>query len=253
MYGQEILDISAKRAFIISDFDGTLSPIVSEPLNAEFEVDAVATLVDLSFRFKTVAILSGRSSDFILSKAAVSSAYMDGFKDQIKIFGLYGNENLKEDLRLTEAVADIARELDSQFSNAVLVENKLISVTVHYRNNANKKRVIGESIDSVLSNYREFTVIPAKMSYEVVPKIFKKKGDVITDLLKSHDGGYYLGDDVGDLDAFKALKMQPSKATCSVAVRSTDTPQDVINAADISVGSTKEAVKFLKKLKAEFE
>ncbi|MGH4026748.1 MAG: trehalose-phosphatase, partial [Pseudonocardiaceae bacterium] len=94
-----------------------------------------------------------------------------------------------------------------------LVEPKKASVAVHYRLVAAADRPrVRAAVDGVLAAYPgQLKITPGKMVYEVQPKIDWDKGKAVLHLLHALglDSGdvvaVYLGDDITDEDAFRAL------------------------------------------------
>ena len=58
------------RSVLIFDYDGTLSPIVTDPAAARLVDGAAELLAALAERYRTVAVVSGRSVDFLAAAAA---------------------------------------------------------------------------------------------------------------------------------------------------------------------------------------
>src|SRR4051794_15069652 len=130
----ELLDAikeRAPRAAILSDFDGTLSHIVDEP-DAARPLDGVPGLLDeLAERYAVVGVLSGRPVKFLeqfLPRTLVLS-------------GLYGLEILRDGVRSDhptggswrEAIDDVATLARAARLDGLRVENKGLSLTLHYR------------------------------------------------------------------------------------------------------------------------
>ena len=117
-----------------------------------------------------------------------------------------GFEELIE--RVTERVREEADLIEGQ-----LVEPNKASVALHYRLVADTDRpAIKPIVDRVLAEHPgELKVTPGKMVYEIQPKLEWDKGKAVLYLLDALrlDGDdvapLYLGDDVTDEDAFRAL------------------------------------------------
>src|SRR6185312_549493 len=93
-----------------------------------------------------------------------------------------------------------------------LLEPKKFSVAVHFRLVPQEQRPrVKEIVDAVLSEHPELKVTPGKMVFEIQPKLDWDKGKAVLYLLKSLDLDrddvvpVYLGDDITDEDAFRAL------------------------------------------------
>ena len=78
---------------LITDFDGTLSPIVSDP-EAARPLDGVADLLQrLARRFGVVAVVSGRPAAFLAERLPPPR----GGTDRVRRIGLYGIEEVGPD------------------------------------------------------------------------------------------------------------------------------------------------------------
>jgi trehalose 6-phosphate phosphatase len=76
------------------------------------------------------------------------------------------------------------------------------------------------------------------------------KGAVVRELVRSArvSGCFYAGDDVADLEAFRALDELDAVASVRVAVRSEETPERLIAAADLIVDRPAGLVRLLSEL-----
>jgi trehalose 6-phosphate phosphatase len=90
------------------------------------------------------------------------------------------------------------------------------------------------------------------MVVEVAAGSVPGKGVVVKALAHEHglDGCLYAGDDLPDLDAFAALDelALAGLATVKVAVRSAETPHELLSAADLVAESPASLVRLLSKL-----
>jgi trehalose 6-phosphate phosphatase len=88
------------------------------------------------------------------------------------------------------------------------------------------------------------------MALELVPPVPTDKGVVATELAEGLQAVCYLGDDLGDVPAFEALSRLSATgvATVSVAVRSAETPTEVLAHADHAVDGPDGALQFLQYL-----
>ena len=86
------------RTAIVSDFDGTLSPIVDHPADARPLPGSGALLRQLAHRFGLVAVVSGRPVSFLIEHLATAGPG-DGASGGAgpKFIGLYGMEQSSAD------------------------------------------------------------------------------------------------------------------------------------------------------------
>jgi len=222
------------RTGIFTDFDGTLAPIVDEP-DAARPLDGVPQLLsDLAERYAVVAVLSGRPVAFL----------QQWLPPALLLSGLYGLEVVRDGRRddhpsggsWREVIDDVAIYLRATGPAGMRVESKGLSLTLHYREHpelADDVRVIAErqAARSGLS------VRPARMSFELHPPIDADKGTAVRDVADGLGAVCFIGDDIGDLPAFAALDelRDGGVAAVCIAVRSDESPPELLDAADIVV------------------
>jgi trehalose 6-phosphate phosphatase len=201
------------------DFDGVLSPIVADPAAAVIHPDGPRTLVELAPRVRAVAVITGRPA-----RQAVELGSLDevaaALADDARLFvlGQYGNERWDSVTReftsapVPEGLSHFLDELPTLLSeNAAadaFVEHKGIAVAVHTRRLPDAQQAF-ERIFAVLSaaaTRHGLGVEPGKLVVEVrAPGMHKGEAvRMIRDELDA-DGFIFAGDDLGDIEAFKAV------------------------------------------------
>jgi len=224
----------AARAGIFTDFDGTLSGIVDDPDDAR-PLDGVPVLLEaLAARYAVVAVLSGRPVAFLQAHLPSS----------IVLSGLYGLEVVRHGAREDHPSGGIWREVVDDVSTlarasgpaGMRVESKGLSITLHYRGHPE----IEDDVRRVATQQAArsgLVVRPARMSFELHPPIEADKGTALRELAGGLDAVCFLGDDVGDLPAFRALDdlARDGVVTVRVAVRSEEAPEELLDAADLVV------------------
>lgn len=220
--GQALVERIAKikRLYLLLDFDGTLTPIVSRPSQVKLLPKAKAILRKLSrMSGVKVAIISGRLLSDLEKRVRVSGVnYIGNHGLERRIRGVVDIDPYAIKFRgfVVQLVSELRRAL--QGLPGVLVEDKLYGVSVHYRNVAPKN--IGRArriFQSTWSNFTAgifFRVKPGKKVWEArLAYGNSDKGKAVKALLGSVPeaaGGIwktvYIGDDRTDEDAFKVLK-----------------------------------------------
>lgn len=215
-----------------------LSEIVDDPADAVSFDGAIERLAALRERFGVVAVVSGRPVDFLEERVPAS----------LDLVGLYGLEMRRDGDRVDvdgsgawrEVVADTATHATARGPEGMAVENKGLSLTLHYRQAPElEKQVVrwaaAEASRSGLSPR------PAKMSVELHPPIALDKGTAIESLADGLRAVLYAGDDVGDLPGFDALDRlaEAGLAVVRVAVRSEEAPDELLERADVVVDGPK--------------
>ncbi len=234
-------------AGIFSDFDGTLSPIVRDPAMAEPVAGVPELLEELAGRYGVVAVVSGRPVAFLTAHLPAS----------ILLAGLYGLEVQRRGERQIEPEAErwravvsaAAVRLQAAAPPGVLVEPKGFSVTCHYRTNPD----LEPQVTALALGVAAATGLVARAgrkSVELLPPIHTDKGTVLRKWAASLDSLCYLGDDLGDMAAFRALDDLAAQgiATVRVAVRSDEAPAELLQAADLAVDAPQGAAALLRTL-----
>lgn len=193
---------------VASDFDGTLAPIVSDPALARANPDAVRALEELAALPHThAAIISGRSREYLGGVTSPGA--------RVTLIGSHGVESeflppprLTEPQRellsdLTVELADIARA-DPGF----LVEQKPFGVAFHYRNAP--PAAAQAAFDRVMAGPAAREGVHVRLGAMVVELVVVRgdKGQALAALRHrlGATGALFVGDDLTDEDAFRALR-----------------------------------------------
>jgi trehalose 6-phosphate phosphatase len=236
------------KAAVLTDFDGTLSPIVDDPAAAVAGPGAVEVLGALAERAALVGVVSGRPVDVLARHVP---------DERIQLSGLYGMERRVAGAvvdapgagRWLAPVADAAADLEGVLPAGVVVEAKRFSLTVHFRRVPGAEGEVVVLAEEVAGRHG-LTVRPARMSVELHPPATPDKGVVVEDLAAGCEAACFLGDDVGDLPAFAALDRLAERglAVVKVGVRSDESAPDLVAAADVLVDGPAGAVEWLRSL-----
>lgn len=238
---------------VLSDFDGTLAPIVADPAEAYPLPEAPSVLGALAQRFALVAVVSGRPVSFLAQRLASAGP-------ALRLFGAYGLEWMEDGAvhraPIVEpwrgAVAQVVEAARSAFGGeAVGIEDKEISVTVHWR----QAPEAGERAWDFARDWSRRTGLmlqPGRMAVEFRPPVGIDKGSVVEQLARGSAAACFAGDDSGDLAAFAALDRLASDGTRTVRIAVTDeeTPRELVAAADVVVRGPGEALDLFRALAA---
>ncbi len=225
------------RAAIMTDFDGTLAPIVDDPERAIPDAGAVPVLRRLAARYATVAVVSGRPVRYLAERLAG----VDG----LVLAGLYGLERQQDGVvaeaagapAWRDAIAAIADRAEREAPPGVGVERKGLAVTLHVRTAPQHQAWI-ERFGADQAAAAGLVAHGGRMSVEVRPPVRIDKGTVVAELAAGAHAVCYFGDDVGDLPAFDALRRLRAEqgiTTLGVAVRSPEMPDAMLAATDATV------------------
>jgi len=232
---------------ILTDFDGTLSPTVADPITARPTASAVSVLEQLARDVGQVAVVSGRPLSFLRPLLPAS----------ITMSGQYGLELHRPgsdvahvpDPSLVRAITDAVGLLTAGAEPGVLIEPKGLTITAHWRNAPDLEPIVRQQAAAV-ADETGLIVHDAKASVELRPDVATDKGTVVTDLAGDATNVVYLGDDLGDLPAFEALRamQEAGRTVLCVAVDSPELPVVVRDAADVVVDGPRAAVDLLARL-----
>jgi alpha,alpha-trehalase len=204
------------RAAVFLDYDGTLTPIVSQPENAWLSDSMRQKLRELAAR-APVAILSGRDLDDVCRRVNIDSIVYAGSHG----FDIAGPHGLRRQMAteflptLDLAEKELHEALDG--ISGARVERKRFSIAAHYRNvKENDVPAVERTFDAAAVRHPELRRIDGKKVYELLPAIDWDKGKAVVWLLEtlglaSRSGGIrpiYIGDDRTDEDAFRALEQR---------------------------------------------
>lgn len=230
------------------DFDGTLSPIVSDPADAVLADGVRQLLHDLHATYRRVVLVSGRPLSFL-------AGVVPGEVDVVALYGLEGrNDGVTWEHSVAgawrEAVADVAAVARARLPAGVNVELKGLSLTLHFRNAPDAEA-------AVLALAREQAARSgleqrsAKQSVELHPPVPVDKGTSLHDLARGATGVLFAGDDHGDLLGFDALDQLAAAgvAAVKVAVASAESPPELVDRADIVVSPGDEVLALLSALR----
>ncbi|MGE3657475.1 MAG: trehalose-phosphatase, partial [Mycolicibacterium sp.] len=212
-YGQLIGVAGTRESILFLDYDGTLSPIVSDPAAANL-VDGAAEALALAAKTSAVAILSGRDLKDVRERVNIPGLWYAG-SHGFELCGPDGavrqNERAARFIPVLErAAAELARNLAGV--NGVRVEHKRFAVAVHYREVSAER--VGEVVAAAHSlGAREgLRVTGGRMIVELRPDIDWDKGTTLAWIRDRIDPSgsmlpIYIGDDLTDEDAFDAVRL----------------------------------------------
>lgn len=211
--GEQIAErLTGKRPAMFLDYDGTLTPIVSQPEDAVLSDSMRGVLKQLA-GLCAVAIVSGRDRADVEPLVALDGLVFAGSHGfDIKGPGLRmeyegGKERLPD---LAAAEQELHQRIDP--IAGARVERKRFAIANHYRNVAEEDVPrVEQAVREVLADHERLRLSHGKKVLELRPDIDWDKGRAVFWLLEALglDGDdvlpFYLGDDVTDEDAFAAL------------------------------------------------
>jgi trehalose 6-phosphate phosphatase len=247
--------LRARPAALVTDIDGTLSPIAPSPEEAEVLPGCRKALADLAKVLHLVAVVSGRR---------VEEAHRMVGLDQLTYIGNHGLERWdsaggyrSEAEPYAALMAEALRALRHELQGlaGVRLEDKESVISIHYRaspNPAAARQAILEASKRVLPEDGP-TIAEGKKVIEVRPPLAVDKGTVVRGLVREHDlrGIVYLGDDLTDVDAFRAvrdLREEGEILGLTTGVGGAEVPDGLVGVSDILLPGPQAASQFLQAL-----
>ncbi|MBU4467554.1 MAG: trehalose-phosphatase [Candidatus Omnitrophica bacterium] len=209
-----------KFVLLMLDYDGTLTPIVKAPSKAIIHKDTRELLQKLSRSpYCKIGIISGRKLEDIKNIVGIDSIIYTG-NHGLEIQGPKIKFESQVSSRLKSIIRNIATDMQKRLLGikGVLIENKGLTLSIHYRLVSKKDMPVFEKIVSEVTNSymvsNKIKVNSGKKVYEIKPPVRWDKGKVVLWLLvrqqfilgEKNVLPIYIGDDITDEDAFKALK-----------------------------------------------
>jgi trehalose-phosphatase len=242
--------IEGKGIAVFLDYDGTLTPIVENPDKAFLSDSMKHTLIDLAEKLP-VAVISGRDRPDVQRLVDIGHIFYLG-SHGFDIAGPDGMETGPEKGKdLLPALDKAEKEVKNRLEDVsgAWVERKKFSIAVHYRKVQDPDvSKVKQAVEETASRHPDLRQSGGKKIFELQPKMDWHKGKALMWLLgeleldKPDVVPFYLGDDVTDEDAFRALKDR------GIGVVVMDPPRET--EAHYRLKDTHEVEEFLKKLQA---
>lgn len=186
-----------KQTLLAFDFDGTLAPIVKDPRAAQLRKRTLKLLTALAQHYPT-AVISGRPRADVLAR-------LNGARVQAVI----GNHGLEPSPDAPNYHAIVKRWLPAlraalEGLQGVEIENKLYSLSIHYRR-SRAKTLARATIDRAIASLGdEARAIEGKHVVNLLPAGSPNKGSALSHLRRTMQAQHalFVGDDNTDEDVF---------------------------------------------------
>lgn len=210
----------AARTVVGLDFDGVLAPIVDDPARATIHPEGPATLVELAGRVRGVAVITGRPA-----RQAITLGHLDEVgrelaeqDRELHLLGQYGNERWSSRDRrvisprppkgLGRFMAELPHLLRAQAAGDAFVEEKGLAVAVHTRRLGEPRAAFDRLLPALEDAARrhDLGIEPGRLVIEVrAPGMDKGQALRTIHHELAGDGVIFAGDDLGDVEAFRAV------------------------------------------------
>src|SRR6476619_2200572 len=229
-----LLAAEPEQAAVLLDVDGTLAPIAARPEDAHVPEETRVELARLAARYALGACVSGRPRSAVQRMVGVA---------KVAIVGEHGLELAPEAAAWAGRIAEFARGVDWA------AERTPLSVSFHFRR-AEDEAAARAYLTRVAAAAETEGLVPrwGRMVLEVRPPVDAHKGTAVRALVTRAAArrALYAGDDHTDVDAFGGL--DGLELGVRVAVRSVETPADLLAAADLVVDGTDGVLLLLRQL-----
>jgi len=248
--------LSSTPSGLITDIDGTISVMAPTPGEAVVTEAARDALRGLAERLAFVGVVTGRS-------ASVGEALV-GVPGLIYV-GNHGTERRQNGVSRVhpEAAANAAvlgEALNGVYERAcalgvgdgLVVEDKGLSGSIHYRLSPQPEQARSVLVELANEAAAEagLLVTEGRLVVELRPRLGVNKGTALVDLVREHHlrGIVFLGDDLTDVDAFRAVRELRDAGEVDglrLGVLAPETQPEVLAETDVTVHGVHECVEVL--------
>jgi len=242
---EEILGARGQRLAVFLDYDGTLTPIVARPEDATLGSQMRETVERLAQACQ-VAVVSGRDLADVRERVGLDGIVYAG-SHGFDIVGPGGLRKENPEARTCLPALDQAEAALRQATAAIpgaQIERKKYSIAIHFRNVPDARvKDVEPLVDAVAEQHSNLRKGHGKKVFELQPDIEWHKGRAVLWLLQALKLDtpevlpLYVGDDLTDEDAFKALR----ERGVGIVVRDEPRP----TAARYALDNTREVGSFL--------
>lgn len=199
---------------LMLDFDGTLAPIGKSPKEVVLGPEARKVLQEILKNSQVrLSIISGRSLADIKKRVGLEGVYYAG---------CHGLEMEGPDFRYLHpgakaarpGIRSIARDLRLRLSAlpGIAIEDKGLTIAVHFRQaGVSAARLAKKTVEQLARGHcKKIGIMPGRKVLEIMPRVPGGKGLAVRRLLRLFDHRkpfpVYVGDDLTDEEAFRAIK-----------------------------------------------
>jgi trehalose 6-phosphate phosphatase len=233
--------INKPRFGLVTDVDGTISPIVDVPDEARVTPRNLSLLAALSKQLALTAVVSGRSAEDVHQRVGLPG---------LVYVGNHGMEQWRDGKVIVSPIATAyrdnlsaaAQEIKKILVEGMRFEDKGATLSVHYRQTSHPEQVASDLVPAMRNIAEEHSLhlTQGRMVFEFRPPVEIDKGTAFEELIESHqlEGAFYLGDDTTDVAVFTTARRLREAGKClayGLGVESQGTPQVVLTEADYLV------------------
>jgi trehalose 6-phosphate phosphatase len=227
---------------------------VPDPDRAAPDPQAIALLNQLNHCLQRIVIISGRDTDFLVTRLPLGGALFIGNHGLEERDGEASRvvDEVQPYLPRLRRAADAVEALPQAHGRGIVIERKRATVSIHFRKAADPSASCATLQPALqeIARHEQLQLQPGRFVWELRPPLDLNKGEVLRRLAANLQpaGIIYVGDDRTDADAFSALKRIPSVKTVAVGVRSTEVSDDTFLDCDLMVDGVPGVTQLLEQL-----
>ncbi|MBN1453741.1 MAG: trehalose-phosphatase [Anaerolineales bacterium] len=233
--------INKPRFGLITDVDGTISPIVDVPDEARVTPRNLELLAELGTFLTLTAVVSGRAAEDVYRRVGLPG---------LVYIGNHGMERWQGGRVIVSPTVAAYRnnllaatpEIKKILIEGMRFEDKGATLSVHYRQTDNPEQVANKipPLMQAIAEKHGLHLTLGRMVFEFRPPVEIDKSTAFEELVKTYqlDSVLYLGDDTTDVAVFLAARRLRESGGClayGLGVESRGTPQAVLAEADYLV------------------
>ena len=239
---------------LITDVDGTISPTAATPQQARISPLCHHYLAILGKQLALIAALSGRPVKEVKDMIGIDGMVYIGNHGLERWMGDH-SEFLKEARDYPGAIKAVIEELNSLLAiKGLSIENKGVTATIHYRRCPDTELAKRESLAAIENSPQAKSLRimqESKYAINLLPPVKVDKGTAVLNLIQEYNlqGGIYLGDDITDIYAFRAMRTATSDLDfqgLAIGITGPEMPDELTAEADFTLDGVAEVERFLK-------
>lgn len=230
--------IDKPRLGLVTDVDGTISPIVDVPDEARVTPQNLELLAALGAQLTLTAVVSGRATEDVYQRVGLPG---------LVYIGNHGMEKWQDGKVIVSPTAAAYQdnlgaatpEIKQMLVAGMRFEDKGATISVHYRQTSHPEEVAKELTPAMqsIAEKHGLHLTQGRMVFEFRPPVKIDKGTAFEELIKTYqlEAVFYLGDDTTDVAAFITARQLRERGQClsyGLGVASQGTPQAVLTRAD---------------------
>ncbi|MFC1932116.1 trehalose-phosphatase [Chloroflexota bacterium] len=239
---------------LVTDVDGTISLTAPTPQQAEVSPLCRHYLSILCHQLALVAAISGRPAVEVKNMVNI---------DGIVYIGNHGlerwteghSEFLKDVRDYPKVIKTAIDELTPLLSiEGISIENKGVTASIHYRlcpePQLAERRILIAVENSPHAKSLQI-MRESKYAVNLLPPVGVDKGTALLNLIQEYNlhGGIYLGDDITDINAFRAIQAaarNPDFQGFAIGITGPEMPEELEAEADFTLNGVSDVECFLK-------